>query len=314
MKNTKFVKARCRKCNVGFAVEVINRGGRYEAVDFVKLTPEQDRVFESQIEVPSLTTASSLQSCSKCGKNVLGGCSCAKSSGYSCDQQSPYNYQCIFCNEMHLDYSYSADIRDGETVTLAQGQVITLKRRGVSISEIMVGMGWSPSRQGSNLDMDSSVVMVEKNGQIHELVYFGNKDDAASSIHHYGDNLYGSEKSGNDKGKDDENILVKLNRVPANVSCLIFIVNIYEARSRNQRLSDVRDVHINLTETSSRQVMASYSTFGQNPRDNSLIIGAAYRTGTGWSFKAMGDCFDIGNVNELAALARDKCLSLIQHQ
>ncbi len=311
VKDTKFVKARCQKTNEAFGIEVKKFGSKWKAVDFVKLTREQDAKLESQVDVDRLEAADSIQACSGCGSRKIGGCGCAARDSQSCRAGAPYAYQCIFCNKLTLDFSDAAEAREGEQITLSQGQVITLTKRGVEISRLMVGMGWNPSETSHNMDLDSSVVMIKGNAEILETVYFGNLSDKSGGIKHYGDNLVGSEKYGNDREKDDENISIDLSRVPQSVKCLAFIVNIYDCVSRRQTLADARNLHIRLIEDSSKKVLAKYSTLAQNQSATGLIIGAAYRTHGKWSFKAMGDCFVVDGWRELAAISKDRCRDLL---
>lgn len=310
MKNTKFVKARCGKTNSAFAIEVKQFGDTWKAVDFVKLTPEQDAKFESQIDVESLTTADSIQACSACGQRKVGGCGCAKRTYRSCSPTDPYRFQCIYCNELHLDFDAADGAREGEQITLSQGQTITLTHRGASISKLLVGMGWKPSRTSHSMDLDASVVMITDNWAIHDTIYFGRLRDDIGSIIHYGDNLTGSVKINGES--DDENISIDLTRVPQNVKCLTFIVNIYNAYDRHQVLSEVDGMHIRLIEETSKKVLAKYSTLAQDRSSTGLIIGAAYRSNGKWNFAAMGDCFRVSNLHDLARISCDLCKKLIR--
>lgn len=309
MRDTKFVKARCRKTGAAFGIEVKQFGGEWKAVDFVQLTAQQDKKLESQIVTERLEAADSIQPCAVCGSRTVGGCDCAARRQAACRADGPYRYQCIFCRNLDLDYTPASEVREGEQITLSQGQVVTLTQRGVGISNLLVGMGWRPSLTSHNMDLDSSVAMIRKNGTLYDTVYFGHLSDAAGSIRHHGDNLTGSVKI--DRQSDDENISVSLAKVPAEVQCLAFFVNIYKANERGQTLGDVRGVHIRLTEANSGAALAIYNTFQQNRRFNSLLIGAAYRVGDGWSFQALGECFNVRDVQQLAGISAVKCRSLL---
>ena len=309
MKNTKFIKARCSKTKQAFGIEVKQFGSEWKAVDFVKLTDEQDAKLESQVDVSSLVTAESIQACAVCGSRIIGKCKCPTIHKQNCQKSDSYDYQCIFCKNLSLDYSEATEAREGEKITLSQGQVITLSRRGVEISKLLVGMGWKPSRTSDNMDLDASVVMIEKNGHINELIYYGHLDDASNSIKHHGDNLTGSEKYGEET--DDEQISIDLSKVPTNVQCLAFIVNIYQCESRKQKLGDVEDMHIRLIENRSGKVLAKYTTFAQDKSSTGLIIGAAYRSHGKWAFEAMGDCYKVKDYSSLADISTRECKNLL---
>lgn len=312
MKNTKLAKFKCSVTGEAFGLEVVSRGGVWQVVNMVKLTAEQDSKIESQVDVGEHPlVADNLLNCDSCGSRVVGGCACPTEQRRRCQKNEPYRYQCIFCQNLKPDNSAAVGACEGEQIKLEQGQVITLTRRGVGIRKLLVGMGWKPSKTSHNMDLDSSVIMVNSNGGIHETIYFSHKDDADGSIHHHGDNLEGSEKDFAHRDKDDENISINLDRVPANVKALAFVVNIYRCTERNQTLGDVRDIHIRLIESDTKQVLAKFNTFAQNGRCTAMIIGIAYRTGSNWSFKAMGDCNNATDVHQLAEIARTECRKYI---
>lgn len=74
MKNTELIKAKCRVTGAAYAVEIRKIDSEWRAIDFVKLTAEQDSKFESQENVSELISADSLLPCTKCGGRKLGGC------------------------------------------------------------------------------------------------------------------------------------------------------------------------------------------------------------------------------------------------
>lgn len=305
MKNTKLVKARCTVTNAAFVVEVRKKGTQWQAIDFVRLTDVQDKKLESQIDVSSLETAPTLLACTKCGNRQLGGCGCHKSKA-DCRAEAAYDFQCIYCKSMEIDNSAASDLVEGEVLRLAQGQEIKLARRGAAISRLEVGMGWRPSVTSESMDLDSSVVLINESGAVDELVYYGHLSDCSGAIEHHGDNLYGSETS-----EDDENITINLSKLPRKIKCLAFIVNIYEAYEREQALVDVRDMHIRLIEKSTGQVLARYDTSSDQEGATALLIGAAYRRGESWVFKAMNDVYTVEDVDELAQLSCIRCKTLL---
>ena len=64
-------------------------------------------------------------------------------------------------------------------------------------------MGWD-----TKLDIDSSVIMMDRNGGIVDVVWYCNKRSKCGSITHSGDDRTG-EGSG-----DDETIFIRLSTVP----------------------------------------------------------------------------------------------------
>lgn len=310
LKDTKFVKAKCSKTGISFAIEIKKFGSTWKAVDFVRLTEEHAKKMESQVTVSEIVSAESILDCDVCGNRKIGGCSCP-SKGRVCKVSDPYRFQCIYCDKLQLDYSAATGIKEGEKIILAQGQVITLSKRNANISKLEVGVGWRPSLSGANMDLDASAAMLSNNNTLHELVYFGNLDDRVHSIHHHGDSITGSEKDQYSE-QDDEVISIDLEKIPKSVSCIAFIVNIYECAERCQNFGQVRDLHIRLTEKTTNHVMAQYNASSHKYTDTGMIIGAAFRTGSQWNFKAMGEAMYVDDVHELANICRDRCRSLIK--
>jgi len=309
LKDTKFVKAKCSKTGISFAIEIKKFGSTWKAVDFVRLTEEQARKMESQVTVSEIVSAESILDCDVCRNRKIGGCSCP-SKGRVCKVSDPYRFQCIYCDKLQLDYSAATGIKEGEKIILAQGQVITLSKRNANISKLEVGVGWRPSLSGANMDLDASAAMLSNSNSLYETVCYWNLDDNAHSIHHHGDSTTGSEKD-QYSDADDEVISIDLDKVPKNVSCIAFIVNIYKCADRSQNFGQVRDLHIRLTEKTTNHVMAQYNASSHKYTDTGMIIGAAFRTGSQWSFKAIGESMYVDSLEELADICRDRCRSLI---
>ena len=92
----------------------------------------------------------------------------------------------------------------------------------------------------TNMDIDASVIMLQddKFASNDNLVYFGNLKSKCGSVTHTGDNITG-EGDG-----DDEQVIVDLKKVPANVNKLVFVVNIYDCVKRKQDFGQVENAFI----------------------------------------------------------------------
>ena len=62
-----------------------------------------------------------------------------------------------------------------------------------------------------------------------------------------GDNLTGAGDG------DDEQIIVDLQRVPQNYDKIIFVVNIYQARERNQQFGMIQNAFIRIVDADNNQ-------------------------------------------------------------
>ncbi len=296
MKNTKFVKAVCSKTGRHFGLEIKQFGATWKVVNFIEIGEDQAALMTSEIEQPSFSTNENLQSCRKCGSRVVGGCDCP-TRGADCRRNGKYNFQCIYCKNLSVDYSapmLGGGYKAGDVIRLSQGQEIKIQSADKPLSKIYVGLGWDPACGDENMDVDSSVI-VAGSGE-RETVYFGNLQHPSGCVIHHGDNLTG-EGSVN---ADDENITVYLDKVPYGRDRLIFVINIYDCVERGQTFADVKNLYIRLYDPDTKRPLVEYRMLDNLRYDTALIIGMAIRRGSEWSFRAIGKGSRATNVHELA--------------
>ncbi len=298
MADTKFLKGKCNKTGRYFGLEIKQNRGRWEVVNFLEIPEEEARVITSEIRQPSFETATSLLPCENCGSRKVGGCSCT---ARRCPvQRGEYNFQCVYCKNMEIDYSSVSSIagyKEGDVIRLSQGQEVKITFNGKPLKRIVVGLGWDPMTVGRPMDLDSSVVVMGPTA--YETVYFGDKIHKSGCVVHHGDNLtgVGSVQS------DDENIDAFLDKVPYDRNKLVFVVNIYDCVARGQRLGSVRNMYIKLYDPDTRKVLIEYRVDGNLRNSTSIIVGYAFREGQDWKFKAVGTGSDAISIGTLA----DEC-------
>lgn len=299
MKNTKFLKAYCDKSKKYYGLEIKKFGSTWKVIDFIELSKEEASVLTSEIKQPSFSTNENLLPCKACGKRTVGACACPPRSA-SCRVGMGYEFQCIYCKNLKIDYTPARAAqgrKEGDTIVLSQGQVVKLHfEDDKPLTEIYVGVGWDPSKSSTKMDIDSSVIVCNQNGDT-DIVYFGDLSHSSGCVRHHGDNLTGRDSGGNG---DDENISVYLNKVPSNRDRLYFVLNIYNCDSRCQRLGDVKNMYIRLYDPISRKALVEYRVDGNLISATALTIGVAFRDGRGWSFKAIGRGSNEVSVQELA--------------
>lgn len=197
---------------------------------------------------------------------------------------------------------------NGLAISLEKGQRIDLTKGNAGLSKIMVGLGWDPVSSGSggffgklfgggapNVDCDASVLMLE-NGRVTEnknVIYFGNLRSRCGSIEHTGDNLTG-EGSG-----DDEQIIVDLQKVPAQINKLVFVVNIYDCVKRSQHFGMIENAFIRIVNRADGQEMVRYNLKEDYSGRTSLIAGEIYRDGGEWKFTAVGEGTNDTSITDL---------------
>lgn len=300
MKERKLLKAYCDKTKQHFYMSIEKIGSEWKVIDFVDMSANQAKALASEERQSQFKTHTSLQPCESCGSRVVGGCNCA-SGNIKCRRGMAYNFQCIYCKNMVIDYSDPEEtqgLKDGDVITLAQGQVVKIKLpNGRNLEKMFVALGWDPINSSVNLDLDSSVIIVDDRGR-HETVYFGNLENSNKSVTHHGDNLTGND--GDTDGDDDENITVKLNSIPRNQTKLYFVLNVYSCDSRNQSLRDAKNLYIRISDPATKKQLMEYKVTGNTRNGTALILGKAFRDGDGWSFKAIGAVSNATDIDELA--------------
>lgn len=302
MENTKFVKAVCKKTKKYFGLEIKQFGSVWRVVNVIPLSPEEASLITSEVRQASFSTNENLRACDRCGKRLVGGCGCPPKT-FDCRRSNEFNFQCVYCNNLEVDYSAPAlgGYKEGDVIRLSQGQEVKIHSGNRPLSKIYVGVGWDPVRQGANMDVDSSVIVA--GGQQKEIVYYGDLKHPSGCVIHHGDNLTGEDAAGKN---DDENITVDLEKVPSNRDRLIFVLNIYECRSRRQQLGDVKNMYIRLYDPDSRRAIVEYKVEANMQNDTALIIGMAYRQGWEWTFRAIGKGSRAEDIRSLA----DEVMSL----
>ncbi|TCO74411.1 TerD family protein [Marinisporobacter balticus] len=197
-------------------------------------------------------------------------------------------------------------------INLQKGQRIDLTKKNPGLSQIMVGLGWDPVQKkpgggflsgifggGSNnadVDCDASVLMLDSNNKLtrkQDLIYFGNLRSMCGSVVHTGDNLTG-EGDG-----DDEQIIINLGLVPANIHKLVFVVNIYDCIRRKQDFGLIENAYIRVTNGTSNQEVIRYNLTDGYAGKMTLIVGEIYRHDTEWKFAAIGEGTHDASLSEI---------------
>lgn len=174
-------------------------------------------------------------------------------------------------------------------LNLDKGQSLDLKKDRANLAKVMLGAGWDVVDSGPNLDADLSAFLLT-NGRVadpkKDVVYFGNL--AAEGVKHSGDNLTG-EGDG-----DDEQIMVDLSALPSSVTSVLFVINIYEAKSRKQCLECLTEAVIRAVDDSTGEEICRF-TATEKTQDDALILCEVTKEG---EFKAIGEPMT-GTLNDI---------------
>ena len=197
------------------------------------------------------------------------------------------------------------------SVNLQKGQKISLVKPGEpGLKRIMVGLGWDEverkrgwfAPKPQDIDCDASVILCGADGRIISndiktcCVYFGNLMHSSGAIVHQGDNLTGAGDG------DDEQIMVDLPNIPANIDKLVFVVNIYDANVRHQHFGLIRNAFIRLVDLSTQKEICRFNLSDDYSGRTGLVVGEIYRHNGEWKFNAIGQ--GVTEASRLAELVR----------
>ena len=185
-------------------------------------------------------------------------------------------------------------------INLQKGQKVDLTKGNPSLTKIMVGLGWDVNRYdgGADFDLDASAFLLGANGKVisdSDFVFYGNLKHNSGSVEHMGDNLTGEGEG------DDEQIVVDLSKVPANVEKIAFTVTMYEAEQRRQNFGQVSNSYIRILDETTNQEIIHYDLGEDFSIETAVVVGELYRHNGEWKFNAIGSGFQGG----LAALCRN---------
>ncbi len=185
-------------------------------------------------------------------------------------------------------------------ITLAKGQKVDLTKSNPGLKKIIVGLGWDTNKYdgGFAFDLDTAAFLAGANGKVTadtDFVFYNNLKHPSGSVEHLGDNLTGI---GNG---DDEQLVVELTQVPANVEHISFTATIHEADARRQNFGQVSNAYIRVINAETNQELIRYDLGEDFSIETALIVGDLYRNNGEWKFNAIGSGFQGG----LAALCHN---------
>ena len=173
-------------------------------------------------------------------------------------------------------------------ISLAKGQKISLsKEGGAGLSKIIMGLGWDVAQKKGflgrltgpgSVDLDASCVMFDESNQQTDAIWFQQLRSKDGSIQHTGDNLTGAGDG------DDEQIIVDLDKVPANVKTLVFVVNSFTG----QNFSQIENAFCRVVNAANDQEIARYDLSAQGEH-NAQVMAKIYRHNGEWKMHAIGE-------------------------
>lgn len=192
------------------------------------------------------------------------------------------------------------------SVNLQKGQKVDLTKGNAGLKSLVVGLGWdeAPKKfslfsKQEDIDCDASAILItESTGKLAgpiDVVYYGQFQHRSGAIRHCGDNLTGAGDG------DDEQIIVELNRVPADYNKIVFVVTIYQARERKQQFGMIRNAFIRIVDADTGSELCKYNLSENYEGKTAMIFGEVYRYNGEWKFGAIGEPTNDNGIADIAA-------------
>ncbi|MDR1976064.1 MAG: TerD family protein [Campylobacteraceae bacterium] len=192
-------------------------------------------------------------------------------------------------------------------VSLKKGQGVSLKKSENDLSTVTIGLGWDVKEekkgfiaallggggQNDDYDLDAVAFLCHSDGKIHnagnnnlvggDIVFFNNLRHSSGAIWLTGDNRTGAGEG------DDEQIIVKLNDLPAQFAKIVFVVQIYQGIQKRQSFGNIKNAFIRAVDGKGKEMVRFDLSGGEGfSQYRSLLFAELIREDGGWKFNAIG--------------------------
>ncbi|WP_462409640.1 TerD family protein [Neobacillus sp. Marseille-QA0830] len=183
-------------------------------------------------------------------------------------------------------------------VTLSKGQKVDLTKTNPGLQNVVVGLGWNIGNIGSNFDLDASAFLLGPNGKVQsdqDFVFYNNPSGGSGAIIYSGDNRVGSGV------RDDEQIRIDLQRVPAHIHRVAFTITIHDAQVKGQSFGQISDSYVRIFNEITNEELLRFNLGRDFTVETAIVAAELYRHNGEWKFNAIASGFQGG----LAALCRN---------
>lgn len=167
-------------------------------------------------------------------------------------------------------------------ISLQKGQRVSLSKESKEgLDRVIVGLGWDEARQPQTKGFLASLF----GGKLRnwkDVVYFGALRHGSGAVQHMGDNLTGAGEG------DDEQIVIELDKVPAQYDRIVVVVNIFRAEARHQHFGMIENAFIRIVDARNNQELCRFNLSEHYDGMTAMIFGEVYRHGNEWKFNAIG--------------------------
>ncbi len=178
------------------------------------------------------------------------------------------------------------------SLTLSKGSNLSLSKADPQLRRAMIGLGWDPrTTAGEQFDLDASALLLTAAGKVRsndDFIFYNQLASTDGSIVHQGDN-----RTGEGEG-DDEQILIDLSAVSAEIEKIVIVVSIDQAEARRQNFGQVRDAFCRVVNEDTDSEIVRYDLTEDAAAETCMIFAEIYRHSGEWKFRAVGQGYATG--------------------
>jgi tellurium resistance protein TerD len=178
------------------------------------------------------------------------------------------------------------------SLTLGKGSNLSLTKADPGLRRAVVGLGWDPrTTSGAAFDLDASALLLGANGKVRsqdDFIFYNQLAAPDGSVVHQGDNRTG------DGDGDDEQIVIDLDLVSADVERIVITVSIDQADARGQNFGQVRDAYCRVLNQETEQEVVRFDLSEDAASETAMIFSELYRRNGEWKFRAVGQGYASG--------------------
>lgn len=179
-------------------------------------------------------------------------------------------------------------------VNLVKNEVIDLSKNS-NVTFAQIGLSWEANSTPSRpFDLDASVLLLDANRKLIEIVFYNNLTSADGGVVHNGD-----EREGSSSSSYEEEISVDLSKIPAVVQSLAITVSIHRAKQLGLNFGQVRNALVDVIPKGDDTIRHNLT---QDSADKGAVIIAEISRGSNgrWQVEGGGKAYP-----EFADLLRD---------
>lgn len=178
------------------------------------------------------------------------------------------------------------------TLTLSKGSNLSLSKADPALQKAIIGLGWDPrTTAGEQFDLDASALLLTAAGKVRsndDFIFYNQLQSADGAVVHQGDN-----RTGEGDG-DDEQIIIDLAAVSAEIQKIVIVVSIDQAEARGQNFGQVRDAFCRVVNVDTNNEIVRYDLSEDAAAETCMIFAEIYRHNGEWKFRAVGQGYASG--------------------